>query len=432
MSPFQIRAVVVCLVINMLDGFDILVIAFVAPDIAELWKLSPQQVGILFSAGLLGMTAGSLLLAPLADIYGRRPAILVSLVITSAGMFVSALTESLGQLVAARALTGLGIGTMIASLTTIVAEYSSDKRRAAAISFSMAGYPIGAIFGGGLTIYLLQLDFGWDSVFMIGGVLTALMIPLAYWCLPESIEFMLTQRTDNTLARINTLMVKMGKIPLSTLDTEQEEHTPPTQRLAQLLGPSFRKKTLLIWMAFFLTMATLYFAQTWTPKLLVDAGYSASSGLSVGVLIQVGALLGLLAIGAITVRYSVYTTVAALMAIGCIAIVAFSALLANVGALLLLAGAIGFGVNAAVIGMYAIVADIYPAAIRTTAIGWAIGIGRMSAVIAPVLAGFGLGLGIEPKYLFAAFALPMALAAMIIPLVRANSNEGLEKDTRGR
>ena len=145
------------------------------------------NAGILLSAGLAGMTAGSLLLSPLADRYGRRPAILLSLAVTSLGMVASAFTADLAQLTAARFITGLGIGTMIASLTTIVAEYASDRRRAAAIGFSMAGYPIGAIFGGFVTLYLLEA-FGWQAVFLFGGLLTGLMIPLSLIFLPESIE----------------------------------------------------------------------------------------------------------------------------------------------------------------------------------------------------------------------------------------------------
>lgn len=283
MSFFQVRAVAICLLINALDGFDILVIAFLAPEIAQHWWLSPDTLGILLSAGLAGMTVGSLLLSPLADRYGRRPAILLSLAVTSLGMVVSAFTGDLAQLTATRFVTGLGIGAMLASLTTIVAEYASDRRRAAAIGFSMAGYPIGAIFGGFATLYLLEA-FGWQAVFLFGGLLTGLMIPLSLVFLPESIEYLLTRRDPDTLSA--------------------------------------------------------------------------------------------------------------------------------------LAVCIGLGVNAAVIALYALVADVYPVNIRTTAIGWAIGVGRFSAVLSPAIAGFVLDLGVEEGTLFLIFALPMLLAAGLVLAIR--------------
>ena len=417
MSFFQVRAVAVCLLINALDGFDILVIAFLAPEIAQQWRLSPDTLGILLSAGLAGMTAGSLLLSPLADRYGRRPAILLSLAVTSLGMFASAFTGDLAQLTAARFVTGLGIGTMIASLTTIVAEYSSDRWRAAAIGFSMAGYPLGAIFGGVATLYLLEA-FGWQAVFLFGGLLTGLMIPLSMMFLPESIEYLMTRREPDTLDRINRVLDRMKKPRLDRLPDVQPLAASAAKRVTELLAPAFRRQTALVWATFFLTLSSLYFAQTWTPKIIVDAGFDVSAGVSIGVLIQVGALIGVLVIGLLTARLSITTTAALLMGFGFVAMAAFSLTLGQLGTLSLLAVCIGLGVNAAVIALYALVADAYPANIRTTAIGWAIGIGRFSAVLSPIIAGFLLDLGAEEATLFLIFALPMLLAAGLVLAIR--------------
>ena len=409
MSLFQVRAVAICLLINALDGFDILVIAFLAPEIAQQWKLSPDTLGLLLSAGLAGMTAGSLLLSPLADKYGRRPAILLSLAVTSLGMFASAFTADLAQLTAARFVTGLGIGTMIASLTTIVAEYSSDRRRAAAIGFSMAGYPLGAIFGGVATLHLLEA-FGWQAVFLFGGLLTTLMIPLSLIFLPESIEYLLTRRDHDTLKRINRVLGKMNKPRLDSLPDIPAAPVRAANRVAELLAPAFRRRTALVWGAFFLTLSSLYFAQTWTPKIIVDAGFNVAEGVSIGVLIQVGALIGILVIGLLTARLSIHATAALLMGFGFVAMVVFSLTLGQIAYLSALAVCIGLGVNAAVIALYAVVADAYPVDIRTTAIGWAIGIGRFSAVLAPVIAGVVLDFGAEESTLFLIFSLPMLLA----------------------
>ena len=414
MSGFQIRAVTVCLLVNVLDGFDIMVIAFVAPEIAGQWAMSPEALGILFSGGLAGMTLGSLLLAPLADTYGRRPTIILSLVATSMGMVASAYAESVAFLTFTRVLTGLGIGTMLPSIATIVAEYSSDRRRAAAVGFSMAGYPIGAIFGGLVTVALMEA-FNWQTVFVVGGLLTASTIPLVMLWVPESLDFLLTRRSADTLPKVNRLLARMKRPSLAALPS-QADVVPSGNRILELFGPALRTPTLLIWSCFFLTMSSLYFAQTWTPKIMVDAGYDLSQGVSAGVLIQVGALAGIFALGILTAKLTVQVTAALLMAFGCAAMVVFSQAIADPAWLMPVAVCVGLGVNASVVALYAIIPEVYPPRVRSTATGWAIGAGRMSAVLAPVVAGYLLGAGVELSTLYLLFGLPMAVAvACVLP-----------------
>ena len=129
MAPLQIRVVIICWILNTLDGFDLFIIAFAAPVIRTEWGVTPEQLGLLFSSGVAGMTVASFLLAPLADIYGRRNTILAFLVVITVGLFATAAAPSLNLVIAARFLTGLGIGAILASLNTLVAEYSSEERR---------------------------------------------------------------------------------------------------------------------------------------------------------------------------------------------------------------------------------------------------------------------------------------------------------------
>jgi|TARA_B100001964_G_scaffold215054_1_gene253169 MFS family permease len=307
---------------------------------------------------------------------------------------------------------------MIASLAAIVAEYSTDRRRAAAISFSMAGYPIGAIFGGIVTVYLLEA-FDWQTVFIFGGVVTGLMIPLALVFLPESIEHLLTRRAEDTLTRVNRVLVRMKKAPLESLPETDGKPVAVTSPVTELFASTLRKQTVLIWACFFLTMSSLYFAQTWTPKIMVDAGFDVSEGVTIGVLIQVGALIGILIIGLLTAKRSIYATAAILMGFGFVAMLAFSFTLEQVEFLYVLAVCIGLGVNAAVIALYAIVLEVYPVDIRVTGIGWAIGVGRFSAILTPAIAGLLLGAGIELTMLYCLFAVPMLLAVGSVLAIRS-------------
>src|SRR5689334_19171265 len=148
MNAFQITAVAICVFLMMIDGFDVLAIAFTAPLLAKEWHLTPPQIGALISWGLAGMTAGSLFILPFADRLGRRWMILLSLGLVSIGMLLAAVCGSQQQLMAIRFFTGLGIGSMLASINTIVAEYSSGKHRPLALGVNAAGYPIGATVGG--------------------------------------------------------------------------------------------------------------------------------------------------------------------------------------------------------------------------------------------------------------------------------------------
>jgi MFS family permease len=172
MTRFQWTAIGICVALNMLDGFDVLVMAFIGPALSAQWKLSGTKLGMLLSAGLFGMTGRSLVVAPWVDRFGRRALIILSLVLISAGMFASALAESVTQLARTRIVTGIGIAGILASITVITSEYSSDRWRSAAVSITATGYPVGTTIGG-FTAVILILHFGWRSAFVLGGVISA-------------------------------------------------------------------------------------------------------------------------------------------------------------------------------------------------------------------------------------------------------------------
>ena len=210
MTGAEIVAVATCIFINMLDGFDVLVIAFAGPAIAKAWGLAPGELGLLFSSGLAGMMLGSLFLAPLADRIGRRPVILVSLALVSTGMLASAASTGLYMLAATRVMSGLGIGAMLAGLTATVAEYTPERSRALAVSLLQTAYPVGAILGGMISAILIA-RFGWQSVFVLGGLLPAMMIPVVMLFLPESIAYLSTRTGPDRLARVNASRRRLGR-----------------------------------------------------------------------------------------------------------------------------------------------------------------------------------------------------------------------------
>jgi MFS family permease len=257
MSRFQWLAVAICVLLIMLDGFDVLVMAFTAASVSAEWKLSGAQLGVLFSAGLVGMAVGSLFLAPLADRYGRQPVIVACLVIIALGMGLSALAGSSFQLAALRAVTGLGIGGMLASVGVITAEYASNRWRSTAIGLQATGYPIGATIGGSIAAVLLE-QYGWRSVFLFGALATATMIPIVLWRLPESVDFLVTRRPANALQRLNTLLRRMQRSELKALPAQGAEPGRPANTVAGLFQRGVAGSTILLWCAFFLLMFSFY------------------------------------------------------------------------------------------------------------------------------------------------------------------------------
>lgn len=411
MSRFQWSAIAICVTLVMLDGFDVLVMAFTAASVSAEWKLSGAQLGVLFSAGLFGMAAGSLFLAPLADRFGRQPIILLCLVLIALGMGLSSLAQSGNQLAALRALTGVGIGGMLASVGVITAEYASNKWRSTAVALQATGYPIGATIGGSIAAVLLEAH-GWRSVFVFGSLATAAMIPLVLWRLPESVDFLASKRPAGALQKLNALLRKMQRPELDELPSLPAAAERPANTVAGLFSAGMARSTLLLWAAFFLLMFSFYFALSWTPKLLVSAGLSARQGITGGVLLNIGGIVGGSLFGLLASRFNLGSLTAAALTITALAMAAFGAATGHLEASFAIAALIGAFIFGSMAGLYAFAPVIYPAAVRTTGMGWAIGIGRIGAILAPLIAGMLLDGGWQAPQLYYAYALPL-LAAMV-------------------
>ncbi|NYI06972.1 MFS transporter [Allostreptomyces psammosilenae] len=417
MNRFQWGAVAVCVVLNMLDGFDVLVMSFTGRSVSQEWGLRPTELGLLLSAGLVGMAAGALFVAPWADRIGRRPMILGALVVSGTGMLLSALSQSAVQLGALRALTGVGIGTIIAGSNVIAGEYASRRWRGLAVTLNSAGYAIGATLGGLIAVGLLDTH-GWRSVFLLGGIATLAAVPLVAVGLPESLDFLVARRPPRALESINTLARRLGQPPLERLP----EAPTPTAGVAagfrELLSPRLRRPTLTLWAAFFLTMAGFYFVTSWTPTLLVEAGLSGSQGLTGGTLLNLGGIFGATAIGALAARYALRSVLMAYLAVTAVGLAAFVAATSSLAAAFVLGAVIGVTANGCVAGLYALTAVVYEPRIRATGVGTAIGIGRIGAILAPTVAGGLLDGGWTPQQLYLAVGVVYVATAALLPALR--------------
>ncbi|MEA9563223.1 MULTISPECIES: MFS transporter [unclassified Xanthomonas] len=417
MTPFQWRAVAVCVLLTMLDGFDVMAMAFTAPHVSADWQLSGKLLGALFSAGLVGMAVGSLLLAPLADRIGRRALILVCLAILTVGMGASALAGDVWQLGALRAFTGVGIGGMLACVAVTAAEYSTARWRSTATVLQATGYPVGATIGGAIAALLVQ-HWSWPSVFWLGALGSLLCVPLVLAFLPESLDFLIARRPPHAHARFNAVLARMGMAPHPQLPLPPAQAAGQAQGYAALFVGKLRRQSLLIALAFFLLMFAFYFVLSWTPKLLVTAGLSAAEGLTGGVLLNLGGIVGgtLFSWLALRGRLSRLTAGAlVLVAIGMVAFGLSSTVLSWAFVTALLTGA---ALTAAMGGLYAVAPVVFTAAVRSTGMGWSIGIGRLGAIASPLCAGVLLDAGWSPAMLYLACGVPLLLAAAAVVAMR--------------
>ena len=416
MSRFQWLAVAACVWLNVLDGFDVMVMAFTASHVAAEWALSGKQVGVALSAGLFGMAAGSLFLAPLADRFGRRAIILACLWIITVGMAWSGLARSIWELAALRVLTGIGIGGMLASVGVIAAEYSTPAKRTLVMSLYAIGYPIGATVGGIVAVWMIEW-MGWRSVFVAGAALSLLTIPLVMRLLPESIDFLLERRPPQALARLNALLARMAMPALAELPPRAQAGEA-RGGYAQLFAPALRWTSLLIAAAFFLQMFGTYFVLSWTPKLLVNAGMSAEQGITGGVLLNLGGIAGGTVFGWLSTRVGLKPLIVLFLAATSAALALFGLFSAQLAVAFAIAIAIGFALFGSMGGLYALAPAIYDPSVRTTALGWAIGVGRVGAILSPLVVGVLVDARWSAEHLYYLCAVPMALAALTVLRLR--------------
>ena len=410
MQRLQIGTVAICLLINLIDGFDVLAMAFAASSIAAEWTLSPTELGLLFSSGLAGMMISSLLLAPVADYSGRRVAILIFLVVISIAMAASALAESVAQLATWRFITGLGVGGLLPAINTMVAEFASRRRQELAVSIMQAGFPLGASLGGIAAFFLIEA-YGWRSVFWVGASLSSAMILVVWWKLPESIAFLLTRKGPSALIRINILLTKLFLPSINNLDIQQSFRRQVGFRM--LASKAMLLRLIPLSVAFLCVMTCFYFVSAWTPKLLTDAGFAVSLGISGGIILNVCG-----AIGGILLAWTVPGPRIRLLTIGYILASALAmavyGFMSNLIPLLIMAGVLGFFLVGAMIGLYSLTPALFPASTRATATGFAIGMGRCGAMAGPVVTGILIEQGQSTQSIYLVFALPLLLAAVAL------------------
>lgn len=414
-TPMQVLILVLCFIAYVLDGFDVAVISFTAPAISKGWSVSSQQMGLVFSAGVLGMTLGAMFLASLADLYGRRLIVALMLLMAGAATVGVAYTTTVPQLIALRFITGLGLGALMAALAPLVGEYSPRRHRTLILALIFSAGPLGPVIGGLIAAPLIA-EHGWQSIFHYAGWLTVGIGVLLYVVVPESMAFIIKRRPYGALERVNRILRYIGQPTIEQLPRIDASRPHESASVVSLLITGRRSTTLLMWGTFFLAFATVYFFTSWLPQMLVNAGFPQDQAIRGAVTVALGSVVGTTLFGTLAKWWPLNRIVAVAFVVGGCAAAMLGALLLNLEAVprwsiwlsLLL---VGVTVMGGFTNLYTIALTLYPAQVRSTGLGWAAGLGRGGAVLSPAIAGFLMGAGVSAPLLSVCFAAPILLSA---------------------
>ena len=380
-TPFnrtQLLIVTLCGATLFMDGFDAQAMGYVAPALAPALHIARQALGPVFSSGLVGIMIGALLFGPVADRVGRRPVLIVCTVLFGVCSLLTARADSLAWLLVYRLLTGLGLGGAMPNAIALTAEYAPKRFRATAVTGMFCGFSIGAAAGGFVAAGLIS-RYGWQSVFVAGGITPLLVAVLLMALLPESIEFRQSRHQAGVVVK-------------------------------RLFADGRARMTVLLWIIFFMSLLDLYFLNNWLPTVIHDTGIAVERAIILTALFQVGGTAGALVLGRLIDRY-LSPRVLAWTYLGAGVCVALIGLAGTSAALLACAiSAAGFLVVGGQSAANALAAEYYPTALRSTGVGWALGIGRIGSIAGPVLGGMLVALQPATSSLFLTASVPVLLA----------------------
>jgi len=385
MNARQWIVVVLMVLLNALDGFDVLSSAFAAPGISADWGIDRAALGVVLSAELVGMGFGSVLLGGVADKLGRKNTMLACLVLMAIGMYLASTAGAVMPMVAFRFLTGIGIGGMLAATNAVTAESTSTAGRRTAIAAYVAGYPLGAVIGGIAASNWLLVNYTWHSVFVFGAVVTAVLIPIVMLLVPETAAY---HASKDNLAGVNKTLAAFGKPAIAALPPKVDAAAKPSV-MDILSNPQLRPVTLLLAFGYMFHTITFYYILKFAVQIVSDypPGYPPPVAATVLTWANVGGMAGSFLFGFVMQKFGIRWPTAIALAIGAAAVAAFGLGRDTIEAWQWATITTGFFTNAAISGYYAAFARGFPAYARATGTGFVLGIGRLGAAGSPLIAG---------------------------------------------
>lgn len=404
-----------CAVIIICDGYDLAVAGIALPSIMKDMGVTAQNAGFMVSSALFGMMFGAIFLGTIADRIGRRKAIAICIALFSVFTAAAGFTHDPYTFSAMRFLAGLGIGGVMPNVVAQMTEYSPKKIRATMVTLMFSGYAVGGMLAALLGKGLLE-TYGWSSVFMAAG-LPVLLIPVILKTLPESMPFLIR---ENRLDELKQIVARME--PSYRPDAGDRFALPAQDRaegapIGKLFQDGRGFSTAMFWIAFFMCLFMVYALSSWLTKLMASAGYSLGSALTFVLVLNFGAVIGAVGGGWLADRFNIKYVLMGMYALAAVSITLLGFKVPT-ELLFLLVGLAGASTIGTQIVTYAYAGQFYPMAIRSTGIGWASGVGRSGAILAPIAIGTLVGMALPLEQNFMAIAIPAAIAVIAVSLIR--------------
>ncbi len=418
MSRFQIRTVILGGLVLFTDGFDAQTIGFLATPIAESTGIPVNTFGPIFSASLIGLMIAAMLAGPIADRWGRKWPIIFSTFTLAVFSVLTASSTTFNQLLIYRFLTGLGLGGALPNVVALSSEYVPGRLRAVLVAMLFCGLPLGGFICGMFSSSLLPI-WGWKSIFYFGGAFPFTLSLLLIVLLPESVQF-LSQKGSNPGKTAKLI----GAIkPDLALDSGKFSFTSPQAAVKgvpvkHLFSDGRAAGTVLLWIPNFMNLLLMYVIVNWLPALLKASGMSVSDGVTATSFFSLGGILGTLAEGFL-IKYGGSYKILLAEFLLCVLLIASMAMISSSLLLvIMLAFFLGFLIIGAQSGLNVLAVNFYPVSIRSTGVGWALGIGRIGSIAGPVLAGVLLSMEWQPWQVLLTGAIPALFASAAILFCR--------------
>jgi MFS transporter, AAHS family, 4-hydroxybenzoate transporter len=413
-SGFQITAIVLCGFVILFDGFDTQAMGFLVPSIAQEFGIPRATFGPALSAGLFGLMFGAMAAGPIADRWGRKSAIVLSALVFGVMSLLTARATSLNELVVLRFLTGLGLGGAMPNAVSLASEYAPKRLQPMFVSAIFVGMAGGAVFASAVGSVVMPI-WGWRSVFVVGGLLPLVLAVLLVAVLPESLRFLAVvgANRERMAAIVRRIAPELAEMPLAPPPASERLDGMPVRHL---FAGGRATGTVLLWIPFFMNLLILYFILSWLPSLLSDAGMPVSAGLTAVAAFSSGGIVGTLLQGPLMRALGVYTPMAVEFVVSVALVVLAAQIFASFELMIAVTFLLGISVQAAQAGLNVLAAMYYPTAIRSTGVGWSLGVGRVGAIVGPLIGGAMLQMHWTPREIFLAGAVPALIAAATVIL----------------
>jgi AAHS family 4-hydroxybenzoate transporter-like MFS transporter len=412
-TGFQIGVLILCMLVAALDGFDTQAIGYTAPAIAGVLHLPMAQFGKVGSAGLVGAAVGALSFGPFADLFGRKWFMIVAIIVFAIFSYMTAQSSSLDELLTFRFLAGLGLGGATPAFLAMGAELSPKRLRDVFVTVLFASFPAGGLIGSLTSAWVIPA-FGWQSVFYIGAVAPIVIAVILTIWLPESVRFLLARNIRQNDVRRTIERIMPGEVPA---DAELVGPPDPARQgapLTHLFTEGRAIPTVLLWVPFFMVFMILVTVTFWTPAVLNSVGFSLSAAALIVGLNNLGSVIASAMSGWLVHRGGAFRVLIPGFILGGLSLAWFGQATESIVTLGAASFLAGFFVGGTGTGLIAVAAGMYPTSIRSTGIGWAMGMGRVGQFFGPFLTGLLVGLGYKVGGIFYAAAVPCFIGALFL------------------